>query len=372
MVEDFDVVVVGAGPAGSMTAYYAAEEGANVALLDRKPRIGVPVRCGEGLPARVMEDFEIGLDSSWVCNRPGRARFVSPRGRKIEFEPHLEACVLDRSVFDDMLAKRAVKKGARLFLERAVVGLDDNRMEVVSPSGRESYTGRVIVGADGVDSVVGRWAGMDTRLKPGEIGSCAQYRIKSRLVERDVMEFNFQKPHLPTGYGWVFPKGRGIANVGVGINPSRKTNAKAVLEKFLKNRFPDAKKLEFTVGCVPSSPPLEETARGRVLLVGDAARQVMAATGAGIANAFIAGRMAGQLAGAVGTGKKTLDHLLVYETRWRKRIGEKLDKSFRMKKRLVLDEKRFERFFKVARVAIGFYRVLPDTFKEKILADLHY
>ena len=161
-----------------------------------------------------------------------------------------------------------------------------------------------MVGADGYESQVGRWAGIDTSIKPQDIDTCYQYRLTNiKDFDPDYCEFFLGKV-APGGYAWVFPKDEDTANVGLGVLGTlakQPGDVKKYLEKFIANdkRFRDAQPLEAVSGAV-SCAPLEKTSMDGLLLVGDSARMIDPITGGGIINGCIAGKYAGETLAKAG------------------------------------------------------------------------
>jgi len=155
----------------------------------------------------------------------------------------------------------------------------------------------LVIGADGIESLVGGWAGLNTRLAPAQIHSCAQYLAAGIPGPEDKVRFWVGRELAPGGYVWVFPKGRGRANIGLGIEGGRAGLKKPVeyLDNFLERYFPQAKILEAMVGGTPALGDHHPLQRGNVMLAGDAARLTDSLSGAGIAVAMASGDLAGRL-----------------------------------------------------------------------------
>lgn len=337
----YDVVVIGAGPAGSMTARTLAERNARVLLVEKRPEIGVPVRCGEATGIAGLEEMGVKLGKGAVRNRVRGAVIYSPRKHRVELlreEPI--GYILDRRLFDKALARQAAEAGAEVRAGTAATALLRREGVVTGVELRGDGEKRVVqcscvVGADGVEGVVGRWAGVITRSPVRELTSCAEYELVGvDLDSSDVMEFHFGSRIAPGGYAWVFPKGDDIANVGLGVRGTD-TSAIHYLREFIKNtenlRTGTATRL--VTGGVPVQGPLEKTVSQGFLLVGDAARQVDPLTGGGIYNAMYCGVIAGEvLTRAAERQDFSEESLSEYEDKWRKELGVVLEISLRLKK----------------------------------------
>jgi digeranylgeranylglycerophospholipid reductase len=326
-MERFDVVVVGAGPAGSTAARFAAEGGARTLLLDQRPRIGSPVQCGEFLPTPdeladllpcpdvIREAFEI--PASTVLRRTATMVCVAPDGRRYRFP--LDGVSVDRTRFDPALAQRAVAAGADLRHPIGVTAVSPGRVQLATGATLEA---RVIVAADGPLSTVGRGVGfaparhlyrMITSTVPGEFPP--QIDLHFGTV-------------APGGYAWVIPK-EGSANVGLGVSS---VPAGSSLSRLL-DRFTAAQGMapatDRTRWWVPIGPPPASAVCGGALFCGDAANLVMATNGGGIPTAILSGRDAGVVAAAhVARGMP----LTEYDRLWRAHLFAPLDRGYRLKR----------------------------------------
>ncbi|HOO53940.1 MAG TPA: NAD(P)/FAD-dependent oxidoreductase [Methanothrix sp.] len=337
-----DLVVVGAGPAGSMTAKAAAEAGLDVVMLEKRQEIGDPVRCAEGVSKAALKKM-VELDPVWISAEVKGARIWGPDGTEIVMSEDRAGAevgyVLERKVFDRALAQQAAEAGAKVMVKTRALGL---LHEGGVPSGiSAAFVGEslkieapLIIGADGVESKVGRWAGIDTALKPKDIETCAQFLLQDEKIDDEYCEFYLGNDIAPGGYVWSFPKGDKLANVGIGVLGSKANSGTPIrlLREFVKKQFPEGKVLEMMVGGVPVSGPIETTTADGVILVGDAARQSDPITGGGIINAMRAGVMAGEIAAdLVPKGEVDKKSLQVYEKRWRETIGKSITRNFAVK-----------------------------------------
>lgn len=343
MKNEYDVVVIGAGPAGSIAAKTAALKGLSVLLIEKRQEIGDPVRCAEGV-SKVWLRKHIEPDHRWICADVKGSRIYTPDGTMIEMAEEIAGgevgYVLERKIFDRALAYEASKAGAEVRVKTRATDLiiEDDFVKGVKVSHLgQSYDikAKIIIGADGVESKVGRWAGIDTSLKPVDIETCAQYLMSGTNIDQDYCYFYLGNEIAPTGYVWIFPKGNGMANVGIGILGNKSGNGKHAIDylnDFVNDKYPDAKILEIDVGGVPVSGSIEKTIVNGLMLVGDAARQSDPITGGGIINAMEAGKIAGEVAyNAISKGDVSTDALNEYEVRWRETIGREIDNSLIVK-----------------------------------------
>jgi digeranylgeranylglycerophospholipid reductase len=331
MDQKFDCIIVGAGPAGSMAAKTLAESGMSVLLLEKHPRIGVPLACAEAISCSGLDRF-VDPDPEWICTRIHRVLLVSPSNRKLIIRHPRAGFVLDRKIFDRRLAEKASTLGAEVKVNCPAVGLLNHRhdgfagVRVLENGKEKEYSAKAIIGADGVESWVARWAGIDSSVTLGQIESCAQSLVAEVDVEEDRMEFYLGKSVAPGGYAWVFPKGKGIANVGLAVTPDRTPKkAREFLDEFLQKRFSDFRVIESTMGGVPAFDRKKGLVRKNVLLVGDAGRLLDSLSGAGISNALLSGRIAGEVTSRfIKEGGTSFSGLQGYEERILKEKGSEL------------------------------------------------
>ncbi len=323
--EDRQVVVVGAGPAGSTAARFAAEAGADVLLIDRRAVVGRPVQCAGYLPAehelRDMlpdvpdQDQLYRVEDRYVLATTYETVIVSPQGRRTYLR--FEGRTVDRAEWDPHLVDMAVRAGAEFRPSTQALDLENG----VLRTDRGDILPGVIVAADGPHSRTRRLAGLqDPRLIAPAINS------PSRHLHTGKVEMHFGRD-APGAYAWVIPAGRDMSHVGVGVDPRQKdADLKALLRRFAKKVSADLGPM--TGGFVPSAGPARRTVAGNVMLVGDAAGQVMASNGGGVPIAMAAGRVAGRVAARTVSGKGDVRE---YEREWRAQLGDVLATSARFR-----------------------------------------
>ena len=233
--------------------------------------------------------------------------------------------ILERKIFDRQIAKNAARAGADVMVRTRATGLimEDGAVKGVRMNrlGDDfEVRSKVVIGADGVESQVGRWGGINTTLKLKDIGSCAQYHLDNVDVMDGIWDFYIGTRYSPGSYAWIFPKGDHAANVGLSVLGSKITAKRPVdhLNEFIADKFPDGQPVELVVGGVPVSERLKTMASDGLMLVGDAARHTDPLFGEGIIEALSSGITAGRVAcKAVQQKDATMKVLSEYETEWK-------------------------------------------------------
>ena len=341
---DVDVLVVGAGPAGAVAAWHAklAAPELDVVLLERDRAVGAPVRCAEGVGDAGLREFANPDGADWVSRRITDVIFEAPDDTQIVLAECGIGWILDRSRFDAHLAAQAAAAGAEVLVGAEATGMSRNGAERwhvrVKERGREEvYRARGVIGADGVETMVGRWAGLDTRVPSRDMESCAQYVLQGIDFNPDAIYLQFSNAIAPGGYAWIFPKAVGIANVGLGIVALKTDgrNARQYLDDWIARRFPNGARTGYTVGGVIVHTTIKKTYTDGVLVAGDAAHMINPLSGGGINNAMKAGRLAGCTAAAAVRENDTSERRLArYHQTWMEVLGEDHLKYYRIKQAL--------------------------------------
>lgn len=326
---DFDVVVVGSGPAGSSAALAAARAGAKTLIIDKRHEIGVPVQCAELVPAPLLR--LVPVTSGAVVQRTKSMITHLPSGETQEVEA--PGAMLDRAMFDQELTQAAMCGGGELWSEVTCDGLDADGAVVASRGGVTGrITARAVVGADGPRSVVGRSVGLSNSryVVAKQVEVLLAGPLESTHVFFDACFFG--------GYGWLFPKGES-GNLGVGVDETRTDGLDEALDRLMSI----AEGLELVIGkhvlgrtggVIPVGGPLGSARVGSVLLAGDAAGQTHPVTGAGIHPAVACGRAAGVAAGRFASSGDPSD-LAGYEEEWRDHWGDVLRHALRRREELL-------------------------------------
>lgn len=335
-----EIAVVGAGPAGSTAAEVAARQGAQVILIDRKREIGAPIQCGGFLPQmhelkRLLPRAELpptleDIPERYVLQKTKVQRIYAPSGGYKEFS--VDGRVIDRRGFDHHLAHRAARAGAQILIATRA-HLEDAGLRLEGHfSG--SLKAKVVVGADGPSSEVARRANMWSR---PEVGVCLEYEMVDVDIDPLATEMYFGTKWAPGGYAWIIPLGKDVANVGVGMIPSyldKGTSLTQILRSFIRyhpvagDMLRNGKTVAVMRGLVPAGGLNQTIQKNNIMLVGDAAGQVMATSGGGIPLAMVGGRIAGEVATGFLKGECKLDE---YTSRIKEEMGRELNNSVRIR-----------------------------------------
>jgi geranylgeranyl reductase family protein len=289
-VERFDGIVVGAGPAGSTTAYRLASAGARVLLLDRA-RFPRDKPCGGGLTLRAVRQMAVD-PAPVVEDRVDRMQLSLRYGRS--FERHSDEPLIlmtQRRRLDHFLAEQAAGAGADFRDGTKVTAIVQDDDGVTVTAGTMRAHAPVVIGADGANGIVARALGLDTGYTHG-----VSFEGNVRYGDVDAAAFRgkavIELGSVPGGYGWVFPKGD-HANFGVGGWESEGPRLRAHLDRLCVAHGVDPETVEELRGYrLPLRPADAQSSRGRVLLVGDAAGLVDPLSGDGMYECFISARLA--------------------------------------------------------------------------------
>jgi geranylgeranyl reductase family protein len=289
-MERFDAVVVGAGPAGSTTAYRLARAGARVLLVD-KARFPRDKPCGGGITLRALQHLPFGVDPV-VEDRVDRFELRLGYGKRFERSSDAPlALMTQRRRLDHFLAEQAAAAGAD-FRDGARVGDVDARADGISLTvDGDRVEAEALIGADGVNGIVARSTGLAGGHTHGvALEGNAPYGLVSRERYRGRMVLELGVS--PGGYGWVFPKGDHV-NFGIGGWTEEGPYLRGRLARLCRVHGVDAERLEEVRGYrLPLRRADAPLARARVALVGDAAGLVDPVSGDGMYEAFLSGKLA--------------------------------------------------------------------------------
>ncbi len=335
--EKSEVVVVGAGPGGCSTAKHLAEKGVEVVVFEKRQEIGAPKRCGEGLSANTVKLLGQKIPKKCIAQTINGALVYAPNGKCIEISfDETVGYILERKTYDKWLAEEAARKGARIITKADVVDVIKENGFItgvkVKWNGKTYKTkSKVVVGADGVESTIARKAGLNTTNALIHLDSGYQFEMAGiELDDPHKLVFYFGNEIAPRGYIWIFPKGKDVVNVGIGIcGLFSKKSAREYLMDFIQNNenLRNGSILEVNAGGIPVGGFLKNMVLDGFLVVGDAAHQVNPIHGGGMKEAQIAGKIAAMvIAEALEKGDVSAKMLKKYNEIWWKERGHELER----------------------------------------------
>ncbi len=293
-MKKYDVIIVGAGPAGSTTARYIdpLRSGLSVLLIESRRQVGLPVQCGEALPH--YRDVKMAfprIDCPEVFDLPPHViaseirgiKFVLPRGKT--YFADVTGRMFYRDRLDQYLFAQAVAAGADYRLHARVHKIDGHRVFTAT----EAFESNIIVGADGPNSTVS--ASFQAFSPNRDLTPCAFVIAAGDFFEKHIELWVDQR--FPGGYFWLFHK-NGEANIGIGMRGAK--NVRGALNRML-NELRRQQELEIKMqggGVVPLGGLKKRVAWQHVALVGDAAGMVFPSNGGGTAQAMLGGHLLGE------------------------------------------------------------------------------
>ena len=363
---DVDVLVVGMGPGGLIALREFARQGLNVLGIDRKQELGWPKRCAEGVSDEGLAHCGVKPDPAWAYGRIEGAALYSPSGKRVVLEDESTyGWVIERKIFEKHLARDAILAGGKIMVKTQAVGLLRQGHGPMGPDGkpllgpdgkplpgpvagvRAEFMGtqfniraKLTIGADGIDSFVGKWAGLKTLNRVRDYHAGFQYEMVGVTgYEENWLHLYFGEDVAPKGYVWIFPKGKGVSNVGIGILAKESewgNRAQDYLDRWIESNpqyFQNASITEINGSGIPVSSRVPEPIGDGVMLVGDAAQLVNPIHGGGIIIAMRAALIAAKVGGAaLRRGDVSRAQLQPYVTEyWTKDEGAVTEKLLKMR-----------------------------------------
>jgi len=327
--DSFDVVVVGAGPAGSACARRCAEQGLSTCLIEEQGTIGYPVQCAGLLSVRALDACRVSQHA--VLHEVSGARIVTSRGSALAFDAReTRAYVVDRGRLDREMALLAAHAGAEVRVKTSFVTRSGTAIVTRGMSGKEEIRFRVLVAADGPRSRVARDLGME---RPAVYLAGIQAEVPREMDGRLVEIYPDASPDF---FGWIIPSGTGRARIGL----LGKEQVPSRFRAFLAEQGATTCH-HLVTGTVPLGV-MPRTYGHRTLFCGDAAGFPKPTSGGGVYTGVRSALHAADTAYDACTSGTTGDEILArYEERWRSDLGRELELGFQLfslRQRLTSDE----------------------------------
>ncbi len=321
-MSNYDVLIIGGGPAGSRVAYRLADFGYKVGVFEKERRIGDHICCTGIISRECVKHFEVS--QSCILREASSAKLFAPSGESLRvYKDEVQAYIVDRALFDLELAERAQSRGAEYFLASRVRGVqvfeDKVKVEVDRDGEKLIFTGKVAVIASGFASRLPLKLGLG-RVKDFILGAQAEVELNNA----DEVEVYFGQQIAPGFFAWLVPTSQSRALVGLFSREKPKLFLKKLVEQLASQRKISAAELNISYGGIPLKP-LPRTYGPRILVVGDAAGQVKPTTGGGIYYGLICADLAAEtLLKAFSNGDFSGKRLAEYERSWKQKLGREL------------------------------------------------
>ena len=340
----YDIVIVGAGPAGSSAAFSSASKGIKVALLEKEDSVAETVRTSGVTWIQNIKEYKIPED----CYNPIKNySFCSPNNEVTISDTVPRAAVLDVRKTYRWLAQQAENQGADIFVKTNVTDVIKNQggdiigIVANTPEGTVSFFGKIIIDASGFGSIVSKSMGFVTQWE--KFGAGAEYEVKAENVDPQTWWLMVGQKYSPAGYAWIFPISKEMVRIGVGIGkPDSSVDPTERLKQLMDSkegpigRLGKITPVEFHYGLIPNDGLSRKTVYNNLILVGDSAGQANPLVLEGIRYAIKFGRVAGNVAvSALHSGNTDESALMPYEDNWRKEIESKIKSAGKVQSRWI-------------------------------------
>jgi digeranylgeranylglycerophospholipid reductase len=338
--ELYDIIIVGAGPAGLCAGKHvlAGPKKPSVLLLDRVVPWELPIQCAEGVGKLGLEEAIGPAKPSWIRQVISSACFHAPDGSTITYTDRSKGYIVNRAAMQHDLASDLMKTGASCLFNNRVAAIgpvEEGAFRRVMLGTGQQVQGRVVIDASG--PVAGLARGERIAWKPVDLEPAYFILAENIDLPDDMVHIYVARDLAPGGYAWVFPRGKGSANIGIVVGGSfkGKVNIRGLLEAFLARHFPLVTISRRFAGAIPcgghKNRPLSLP---RLIKTGDAANTVNPISRAGITEAMLCGNLAGDHALLMLAAKNARDMTAIgksYESAWRKKRGARHEKLAKVK-----------------------------------------
>jgi digeranylgeranylglycerophospholipid reductase len=355
---DYDIAVVGGGPAGLSAAYAAAKFKAKVILFEKDESIAHNIRTSGVTWIEEIEKLGISKEH---YNPIKNYSFISPSNEVIIRGNTAKSCVLNvRSVYQH-LAFLAAEAGSEIMVRSNVINIalnSENRisgLKASTPKGDMVIGSRLVIDASGFNSSIARRLGLVSEWKRYGIG--AEYECYCENVDRETWILMVGRKYSDAGYAWVFPLSENRVRIGVGVgrpesntDPLQKLNS--IIDKKLKplDKMGKIQPIELHYGFIPNEGLRTSTVSDGLMLVGDSAGQANPLVLEGIRYAIEFGMLAGEIGAKSLARNSNKESLLEYERIWKSRVESKINSALKVQSRWIgLSDEDWDREIEILR-----------------------
>jgi digeranylgeranylglycerophospholipid reductase len=357
----YDVIIIGGNLSGSTAAINAAEKGLKVAIIERHKKPFSPPHCGEAI-SHVTADLIKIHERKCPKNMIREIDIKITKFNKYTIKASKDKIyIIDRNFLEKDLLKEAEKKNVDLYLGRRMVKYNPPN-EIIMDNNKKIQV-KIIIDASGISCIIGKQIDINNKLNPEQIGLCIQSRVQSKFDPKKMYMW-WGEPYGPFGYSWLFPINDELANIGIGVTGGQEIDLNDLLQKYIKKMTDGDYKIIHTFrACEPLCKPLDKIVINNIMFVGDAARLVDPASGAGIQNAIFSGTLAGLTAVGYLSGK--IESLNIYEKLMKNKTN-RIRRTYKNKSKLTTTKKFNKAFNKLFYTINLFNRIIPNFYQNQI------
>lgn len=299
--KQYDIVIIGAGPAGLNAGMSLIDNAQNhsILLVDKITPWEKPIPCAEGV-GKIGFHNAVSVDKSWIRQEIYSACFHAPNNTAVTYTDKFGGYIIDRTKMQHDLAETLQKNGITcLFSKRVrdILPCSNNSRDILFDD-NSTVNAKIVIDASG--PVGGFGKNEKIACKPLDLEPAYFALVENISIAPDTIHIYLGKNFAPGGYAWVFPRGNNCANIGLVVNKRSfvnvKYNIRNLLDSFIKEYYPNVKIVRLFAGTIPCTSKKETIAVPRLIKTGDSASTINPISRAGISEALLSGKLAGQYA----------------------------------------------------------------------------